>query len=110
MDTGNDRRREAPDLEKEAWTIAAHTLYEELQELRQELREAEQARTILAAERDELLRQLQEPSKERDLLRRYREAAAEAELYLDYLRATRQLQSFGYWRDRRKELQLQQSA
>ena len=110
MGAYNDRRRAAPDLEREAWTIAAHTLYEELQELRQELREALQANAVLEAERDKLLRQLQEPSEERDLLSRYRAAAAEAEQYLDYLRATHQLQSFGYWRDRRKELQLQQSA
>ena len=110
MGAYNDRRRAAPDLEKEALSIAAHTLYQEAEELRQELREALRANAVLEAERDKLLRQLQEPSEERDLLSRYRAAEAEAEQYLDYLRATHQLQSFGYWRDRRKQLQLQQSA
>lgn len=110
MDTENEQRRAAPDLELEAWIIAAHTLQREAGELRKELREVYQDKAIVEAERDKLIRQLQEPSEERDLLARYKAAAREAEQYLDYLRATHQLQSFGYWRDRRKELQLQKSA
>lgn len=107
MDTDNASRRAAPDLEKEALTIAAHTLYGELRELRQELREAYQEIGALQAERSELIRKLQAiiPPKERELLAKYREATEEAEQYLDYLRATHQLPSYGYWITRRKEIE-----
>ena len=107
MGVENEQRRAAPDLEREAWTIAAHTLQREVEELRRELREAQQAQAVAEAERDNLITRLREPSGYGDLLRLYNKTAEEAEQYLDYLRATHQLQSFGYWKQRRKELQLQ---
>ena len=107
MVTENETRRAAPDLELEAWVIAAHTLRQEAEELRQELREAYQEIAGLRAELDKMI-QSQEPSAALDLKRRYREAQAEAEQYLDYLRATHQLPSFGYWIKRRNELRKQE--
>ncbi len=110
MATENETRRAAPDLEKEALSIAAHTMQEAAEELRQELRQANKQITELQAERSRLLRELQAitPPRERDLLEQYQQATREVEEHLDYLRATHQLQSFGYWRKRRKELQRQE--
>jgi hypothetical protein len=110
MDTENAYRRAAPDLEKEALTIAAHTMQRAAEELRQELRQANKQITELQAERSRLLRELQAitPPQEREILDKYQRATQEVEEHLDYLRATHQLQSFGYWRKRRKELQRQE--
>jgi hypothetical protein len=107
MVTENETRRAAPDLEKEALSIAAHTMQQAAEELRQELRQANKQITELQAERSRLLRELQAiiPPKERELLAKYREASEEAEQYLDYLRATHQLPSYGYWIKRRKEIE-----
>ena len=107
MPTENETRRAAPDLEKEALSIAAHTMQQAAEELRAELRAAYQEIAGLRAELGKMI-QSQEPGEEADLKRAYRAAKAESEQYLDYLRATHQLPSFGYWIKRRNELRKQE--
>lgn len=90
-------------LERSALLIAAHELQRENEELKRSLLNARQGLIAVEAERDSLLQKVA-ALPDTGLRRKYEAAAAEAEEYLDFLRSTKQLVAFGYWKQRKREL------
>lgn len=91
------------DLEKEALTIAAHTMKREADELRNEVARLSEALAAVEAQRDGMERRLK-VLPDASLWARLKEAEGRADEYLDFLRSTKQLVAFEYWIKRRRVL------